>query len=1070
MNGMQGVESSLLALQNLSAFPNILSSVASFGSLVLLLRKFVHHFTYIDSLVNQAFAVAVGKVLQGYFSALNTVYASVTLRRSSNVDDDIVHSGVTLLELYLHTQELRSQIEALANICNLHCFPLEELSAKAVLHFSNFYRGGDLLTHLYIQLQVADPAHSPLLKFLFLHSCEPYCGFIRSWIFRADISDPYNEFIVDNLPTELGLLPFPNIRDGVAVPCFLKDFSVLVLRAGQQLQVLIKLFELCHSNYEDILPTVGGHFNDHLFRASPLTFSKRQLEAMVTARNSYYQTLQGKFGNMLTKLDFRYQQVLPGGAIPIYFDNIGEGFSSEVLFALSDTLNATSVSDKWNSHLDTDKIDSDHSSTGNFSVLVPSGESECSSLSDSEEQIEIEQLTENYQRLVGHDQNHFSSLNVSTCRPTDNFLQKSTQSDNSHDMEINLLKSSLKNYGLGYSVESYYRKKSPMHVFVPLDTGDSILSKTDRLTDKIWPLGLLNNSSYDDEELSNDWGLSGYDITGKVHREDMEPKNEGVPYCTKMNSTKDCPEKALRRDQLENDFHSSNSFTSQTWKDHYRSNIFSRNPMLTESMLFKPMGRPGQKCSSAYGQSLPCFDFLTVEDPCRVYAEKLASISTHELINNGGSTDSAGEDCGQSKQGNDGDSFLINDARMACPSSPLYSKEQRQVALVSTEGFGARHWESMLSNTSFSRKGSIGEQAGSLSAMFEMPLDFIIEKCLLQEILLQYKYVSKLAIKLLEGFDLHEHFLALRRYYFMELADWADLFVMSLWHQRCCATEAEHTVSALQGILEMSVQKSSCERDPNKDRLYVYAKGNALMPLATSTIGIHSFDFLGLGYRVDWPVSIILTPSALKIYCDIFNFLIKVKLAVYASTDAWRLLKDLMHFISRRSNSKAHEREVGWLNLLIKMRQQVNHFISTLQQYVQSQLSHISWCRFLHNLKYKVKDMMDLEMMHMEYLTESLHICFLSGETRPVASIIENILECALEFRACLTTSTWDEGGLLGKLSRINISQVRTIKQKLDINLKELYLLHLNSPKHGQFGVSCFWGHLNYNEYYTHNS
>ena len=47
----------------------------------------------------------------------------------------------------------------------------------------------------------------------------------------------------------------------------------------------------------------------------------------------------------------------------------------------------------------------------------------------------------------------------------------------------------------------------------------------------------------------------------------------------------------------------------------------------------------------------------------------------------------------------------------------------------------------------------------------------------------RYKYVSKLTIKLLEeGFYLQEHLLALRRYHFMELADWADLFVMSLWN------------------------------------------------------------------------------------------------------------------------------------------------------------------------------------------------------------------------------------------------------------------------------------------------
>lgn len=55
--------------------------------------------------------------------------------------------------------------------------------------------------------------------------------------------------------------------------------------------------------------------------------------------------------------------------------------------------------------------------------------------------------------------------------------------------------------------------------------------------------------------------------------------------------------------------------------------------------------------------------------------------------------------------------------------------------------------------------------------------------------------------------------------------------------------------------------------------------------------GIHSFDFLGLGYRVEWPVTIILTSGALKIYSNIFNFLIQVKLAVFSLSDTWRLLK-----------------------------------------------------------------------------------------------------------------------------------------------------------------------------------
>lgn len=103
----------------------------------------------------------------------------------------------------------------------------------------------------------------------------------------------------------------PQERDGVAIPCFLKEFLVPLVRAGQQLQVLMKLLELCthvafgdHS-YEDFLPCWSG-FSSNL----PLNFSKGNIEEMVLARDNYYKRMQEKLENLLTKLEFRYQQVI----------------------------------------------------------------------------------------------------------------------------------------------------------------------------------------------------------------------------------------------------------------------------------------------------------------------------------------------------------------------------------------------------------------------------------------------------------------------------------------------------------------------------------------------------------------------------------------------------------------------------------------------------------------------------------------------------------------------------------------------------------------------------------------
>ncbi|KAL1194417.1 hypothetical protein V5N11_010329 [Cardamine amara subsp. amara] len=164
LNALQGVESSHISIEQLSsalcsdpadrtfhkipslwhrlsstdALGQILRNIGCFGSLVFLLHKFVDHFTSFNldvetaveghgsckiceneeainktcyTLVNQAFAIAVRKVLEGYISGLDTLCASIELRSSSNVVDgsdhgsswlggltNLVHPKITLLD------------------------------------------------------------------------------------------------------------------------------------------------------------------------------------------------------------------------------------------------------------------------------------------------------------------------------------------------------------------------------------------------------------------------------------------------------------------------------------------------------------------------------------------------------------------------------------------------------------------------------------------------------------------------------------------------------------------------------------------------------------------------------------------------------------------------------------------------------------------------------------------------------------------------------------------------------------------------------------------------------------
>ncbi|XP_062082397.1 uncharacterized protein LOC133788811 isoform X2 [Humulus lupulus] len=1157
MNGLQGVQSALISIEKLStafcsdpadrtyhqipslwnrsssthAQGKILKSIGCSGFLVLLLRKFVDYFMNSNirdnfsgmrqhenpeladiqdlhgckvqqddhppySLVNHAFSVAVGKILEGYMCALDTLYASVCLRDSSESGETplvapsglgclttVVYSKITLLELYLHTKELRNQIEALGNICNLSpiafgfsnfCF--EDLIAKAMLEFCRFFRGGDLLTYLYAQLQVADPPHHAVLKFLFLRSFEPYCGFIRSWIYKAEISDPYEEFVVeyiDNKPSQWQYntdFPLASIRerDGVTIPCFLKDHLIPLVRAGQQLQVIMKLLELCtyvasnNHSYEDLLPCWNAFSSIHPSNACPITFKKENIETTVLARGSYYKGMLEKLECLLTKLEFKYQQVVSHGTVPKGFGDGRMRSNAPVSFTMGKSLMVPSA--EYKRVLNVDDVDSDDSGTiDDLSYVANTYESSECSASNDEEKIVSDQLNELSDQRVGLEEKYFSGLSFSVTHPFNNFVEKSCECEESHHIESDA-------DGLFERDVLYHHWKLSDQISGAIESQEpnwackSINEYLDQLPDNNW-LGLLKSSV-------NVEGNSGGNSRSNL--QDCDPRmsmigttEKGISYCRKMIIMNDAfSEELFGKDGQENNINNSTLVTLKDWKVNSHNSLLSTNPMLTKSTFLKLQTDPGEGDGTRYGKALPFFDFSSVEDSCNRCLESFsARLSDPGASATSNKSDLHDEHCDQD--------MLLVKRKISNGNSLLEVKDCNQEDTASTLDSGGSSWERLLGRSCNTVNNGVRDHIESSLAKFDIPLDFIIDKCLLQEIMLQYKYVSKLTIKLLEeGFDFKEHLLALRRYHFMELADWAALFIMSLWHHKWCITEAEQRLAEIQGLLELSIQRSSCQFDHNKDRLYVYIKGHDTMPLSASAIGLHSFDFLGLGYRVDWPVSIVLTPEALKIYSEIFSFLIKVKIGIFSLTDIWRSLKELRPLISVK-HAELSKQEVGHFNLLMKIRHQVSHFVSTLQQYVESQLSHVSWCRFLHSFQHKVKDMMDLESVHMAYLIDSLHICFLSDETRHVARIIDSILQCALDFRSCLRGGMWDvglsQGELVGKLSRVNISQVLGMKKIFDKNLQELRLHYLKSPKHEEYGLSRFWGHLNFNEYYSDN-
>ncbi|KAL9260774.1 hypothetical protein AKJ16_DCAP10845 [Drosera capensis] len=364
-------------------------------------------------------------VLDGYICGLNTLTAAACLRRSmGNADKlsndssrlgcltSIVHSEVTVLEVYLHSKELRTRTEALGNLCNLcdvaRCFsvtPIEDITTKAAMEFCNFPRGGYLITYLYDQLQVIDPVNSSLLKFLFLRSLEPYWGFVRSWIYEAKISDPHGEFIIKHDWTtpaysdnkagiQIGIpMAIVRVKDGISVPFFLESLISPMPRAGKQLQVVMKLLDVCKyvvpGDYalSDLLPGCANPAGHEFAYTSLLNFDRRNVTSVELSRKTFYSKMMEKLETVMKNFENREQETF-NDKVLIYGGRTAVSYS---LSALVGRLNLASGPDSFeaspNAVFETNSLSEDFG----FDDLESS---DCSSTDGCMEQCDSHQPTD----------------------------------------------------------------------------------------------------------------------------------------------------------------------------------------------------------------------------------------------------------------------------------------------------------------------------------------------------------------------------------------------------------------------------------------------------------------------------------------------------------------------------------------------------------------------------------------------------------------------------------------------------------------------------------------------------
>eukprot|EP00767_Chilomastix_cuspidata_P001876 gnl/Chilomastix_cuspidata/200.p1 GENE.gnl/Chilomastix_cuspidata/200~~gnl/Chilomastix_cuspidata/200.p1 ORF type:complete len:798 (-),score=340.12 gnl/Chilomastix_cuspidata/200:659-3052(-) len=276
--------------------------------------------------------------------------------------------------------------------------------------------------------------------------------------------------------------------------------------------------------------------------------------------------------------------------------------------------------------------------------------------------------------------------------------------------------------------------------------------------------------------------------------------------------------------------------------------------------------------------------------------------------------------------------------------------------------------------------------------------------------------------------DLRGHFRALRMYFLMQAGDFFAAFLDSAAPE-LDKKRSDCSITHLDGLLGLAIRTSTAaSRDPHHERLSVAlfpvsfptmlqrileidgaAKAERHAPASSGALLGHSA--LCLEYKVEWPLSLVLTKRALTKYQLLFRRLLNLRVVERKLEQSWSLLMSLREIDNRR---------LYVVNYML--HSQMLHFIKALQMYMDGVISRRS-ADFDAEIR-QASELEDVMRAHGVYLNDLFRLCFLRDQA--VVTILDKLFVQCLVFSQHLskkiTTLRTDPSGrsLGGKIGMMH--------------------------------------------------
>lgn len=250
-----------------------------------------------------------------------------------------------------------------------------------------------------------------------------------------------------------------------------------------------------------------------------------------------------------------------------------------------------------------------------------------------------------------------------------------------------------------------------------------------------------------------------------ISREDIKHSDVLVPFVKNGKISSSClfegkeenpstPEKSISRmilsesslieDESRQSVSEDDPITSKSWMLKKPRNFLSRNPMIRKSANILKVCEYKEDSIMDNRGVLSSFDFSNVENPFKGCVDKIATQFIHKngpALKKSIDPDTIVTDVAAciSYRKDICEKYLINGSQICIPPIKRSDEGQNHCSVDASGGSG---WEKQLFNYSISPKLDANCKMQTMDDVFEIPIDFIMDKCLLQEIKLQYPFRS----------------------------------------------------------------------------------------------------------------------------------------------------------------------------------------------------------------------------------------------------------------------------------------------------------------------------------------